>query len=80
VLPTQVSAGVRVRLVHQVRHAVQWEPKLAVVPDLPQPIQVFGGVLPVSRTCAIAGRQQADFVVVVQGAHRDTRQRRNLAD
>ena len=52
----------------------------AIGDDRAQPEQVGPGVEPVARVGALAGDEQADLVVVVQGAHGDAIALRHLSD
>ncbi len=70
VLAAQVRARVHVRVVEQGRDLVEREAQLPVEQDLLQPVEVGVVVTPVARVAALAGYEQADVVVVVQGAHR----------
>lgn len=69
-LPAQVCARVRVRVVEQGGDLLERETELPVEQDLLQPVEVGVAVTPVARAAALAGHEQADVVVVVQGAHR----------
>lgn len=71
VLAAQVRARVGRRVVEQGRDLLQRKAELAVEQDLLQPVEVGVLVAPVTRVAAPAGDEQADVVVVVQGAHRD---------
>lgn len=70
-LPAQVRARVRLRVVEQGRDLVEREAQLPVEQDLLQPVEVGVAVAPVPRVVALARNEQADLVVVVQRAHRD---------
>jgi hypothetical protein len=71
VLAAQVRARVRVGVVEQDRDLVEREAELPVEQDLLQPVEVGVAVAPMARVAALARGEQADLVVVVQGAHRD---------
>ncbi|GAA3095482.1 hypothetical protein GCM10017687_02420 [Streptomyces echinatus] len=78
-LAAQVCARVRVRVVEQGRDLVEREAELPVEQDLLEPVEVGVAVAPVSGVRALAGREQGDLVVVVQGAHRDPGEPRDLS-
>lgn len=75
----QVRARVRPRVVEQGRDLVEREAQLPVEQDLLQPVEVGVAVAPVPRVVALARNEQADLVVVVQGAHRDPGETGDLA-
>ena len=78
-LAAQMRARVRVRVVEQHRDLVERKAELPVEQDPLEPVEVGVGVAAVTRMGAPAGRQEADLVVVVQGAHRDTGEPRDLS-
>lgn len=75
----QVRARVRLQVVEQGRDLVEREAQLPVEQDLLQPVEVGVAVAPVPRVVAFARNEQADLVVVVQGAHRDPGETGDLA-
>jgi hypothetical protein len=79
VLAAQVCARVRVRVVEQGGDLLEREAELPVEQDLLQPVEVGVVVAPVARVAAFARDEQADVVVVVQRAHRDTGEARDLS-
>lgn len=78
VLSAQVIQRLDVGVVEQLRDLAQPERQLPVADDLSQPFPV--AVLPVSGGGAVARRQQADLVMVVQRAHRHAGPRGDLSD
>ncbi len=72
-------ARVRVRVVEQGGDLFEREAELAVEQDLLQPVEVAVAVAPVARVAALAGREQADGVVVVQRAHGHSGEARHLS-
>jgi hypothetical protein len=72
VLAAQVRARVRSRIVEQGGDLVEREAELSVEQDLLQPVEVGVAVTPVAGVAALARDEQADVVVVVQRAHRDS--------
>lgn len=72
-------ARVRLRVVEQGLDLVEREAQLPVEQDLLQPVEVGVAVAPVPRVVALARNEQADLVVVVQGAHRDSGETGDLA-
>lgn len=79
-LAAQVLPRVRVRVVEQGRDLVEREAELPVEQDLLEPVEVRVAVAPVAGVAALARRQQADGVVVVQGPHRDPGEAGHLSD
>jgi hypothetical protein len=79
VLAAQVRARVRLRVVEQGRDLVEREAEFPVEQDLLQPVEVGVVVAPVACVAALAGGQQADVVVVVQRAHGDSGEARDLS-
>lgn len=67
-----MRAWVGRRIVEQGRDVLEREAELAVEQDPLEPVEVGVVVAPVARVAAPAGDEQADVVVVVQRAHRDT--------
>lgn len=74
-----MRARVRLRVVEQGGDLVEREAEFPVEQDLLQPVEVGVAVAPVPRVAALARREQADLVVVVQGAHRDPGETGDLA-
>lgn len=70
VLAPQVFLRVGVRVVQEGRDLFERKAELPVEQDLLEPVQVVLAVTPVTCVAALAGEQQSDLVVVVQGAHR----------
>ena len=72
VLPRQVREHVGGRVVEQRADLLERQPGGPVHQDQVQPLDIGVGVVAVARRGAHARNHQADVVVVVQGAHRDT--------
>ncbi len=77
-LPAQVLTRVDVRVVQQCGDLLEAEAEPAVQQHLLQPVHVVQVVDPVARRGAAGRGQQPDPVVVVQGAHRDPGEGRQL--
>ena len=75
----QMRARVRVRVVEQGRDLLWREAELPADQDLLQPVEVGLAVAPVARVTALARDEQADGVVVVQRAHGDAGEARDLS-
>ena len=78
VLASQVVERFRVGVVKDLRDLVEPEADLAVEQDPLQPSQIVAGIAPVASRRPVAGNQQPDLVVVVQGAHRHAGERGDL--
>ena len=73
-LPAQVVVGAGPGFGEDLGDVAEPEPQLPVEQDLPQALQILFGVAAVVRGAAPGGGQEPYLVVVVQGAHGDSRQ------
>ncbi|GAA2584741.1 hypothetical protein Stube_28330 [Streptomyces tubercidicus] len=78
-LAPQMLLRVDIRIVHKGRDLIERKSELPVEQDLLQPVQVVVAVAPVTCVVTLAGLEQPDLVVVVQGAHRHTGESRDLS-
>ena len=79
-LAPQCGPAVIVRVIEQALHLGERESELTPDDDLLEALKVGVAIQPVARLAALARSQQADLVVVVQGADGDSGQLRDFTD